>query len=58
MDINWAVEKEEEKLDSDYENGLIDKEEHERALNDLYADAREAIREEAEEAYNQVMNGY
>lgn len=58
MNINRAVELEEKKLDRDYEGGMIDSQEYNRALNQLHREAREAIREEAQGAYNEVMDRY
>jgi len=58
MDINRAVELEEEKLSRDLENDRIDGQEYNRALDELYRNARDAIEEEAEQAYNEVKNRY
>ena len=58
MDINRAVELEEEKLSRDLENDRIDGQEYNRALDELYRNARDAIEEEAEQAYNEVKNQY
>ena len=58
MEIDRAVELEEEKLSQDYENGMIDGQEYNRALNELYREAREAIRKEAQQAYDEVINRY
>lgn len=58
MDINRTVELEEEKLTRDYENGMIDSQEYNRTLNELYREAREAIQEEAQQAYDEVMARY
>ena len=58
MDINRAVELEEKKLSRDYESGMIDSQEYNRALNELYRDAREAIKEEAQRAYDEINIRY
>lgn len=58
MDIGRAVELEEEKLSQALANGQITEEEYKEELNWLHRDARGAIEEEAQKAYDEVMNRY
>ena len=56
MDINRALELEEAKLYRQLEDGMIDDREYRQSLKALEEEAREAIREEAQRAYDSVMN--
>ena len=59
MSVNFrAVEREEADLTEQYENGHLTGQEYDRALNDLYRDVHAAIEEEAQDAYDAVINGY
>ena len=58
MNIYAAVEMEERALEEELECGGISIIEFNTQINELHRDARNAIREEAERAYGDVMNGY
>lgn len=58
MDLNRAVEIEEDRLSEMYENGELSGEEYSCELNNLYREARAALEEEAQQAYDEVMNRY
>ncbi len=51
-----AFEREERDLEERYENGEITGKELGRELSELYRDARAAQEEEAQSAYDDVMN--
>ena len=58
MNIEKMMEHEEELLYRDYENGLIDEQDYNRAINNLHREARAMLEEEAQSAYDEVMNRY
>lgn len=58
MSIQQEVEGEEDQLFNEYEAGDLSQKEYERELRRLYRDAGQAIREEAERAYDNVMDSY
>lgn len=58
MNIDRAVELETESLERDLQNGVIDSKEYNRALNALHREARDAIEEDAQRAYDDVKHDY
>lgn len=58
MHIDKMVDIEERELDKRLEEGEITSEEHSRQVNNLHREARGAIEEEAQRAYDDVMNSY
>jgi polyhydroxyalkanoate synthesis regulator phasin len=51
-------EREEELLDEQYANGQITREEHTRAVNELWRDYRDAAQEAAREAYERELGNW
>ena len=58
IEIDRAVELEEETLSKQLEDGVIDIKEYHRSLTQLYREATEAVREEADRAWQAVMDRY
>lgn len=56
--MNTWFEKEEDSLCEDLNAGRITQQEFDREMRDLRAAVRDAAREEAEAAYNHVMDNY
>lgn len=59
MPINWSqVERDEDSIDRDYEEGLISSAEAARARRELADDIHAAAEEDAERAYRDTMGGW
>ena len=58
MDIDRWLEREEDNLDKELQEGIIDQREYNRRYRDLQQEARESIKEEAQQAYDNIMGRY
>ena len=58
INIDRAVELEEKKLSEQLEDGMVDTQEYNRSLSQLYREATDAVREEADRAWQQIMDRY
>jgi hypothetical protein len=53
--MKTQIEREEEALERDLDNGVIDHKEYNRQMRELQQDYRESARESAQEAYDREM---
>ena len=51
-------EREEDSLVRDFNEGRISREEYNKAMRDLQREVRDAAHQEAQDAYDRVMDGY
>ncbi len=58
MDIDRAIRMQEGQLDEQLECGDITQEEYNQEMEMIHREARDVIQEEAERAYDEVMNRY
>jgi hypothetical protein len=58
MDWETWLEKQEQLLARDLENGSLSNEEYRKEMRELQREYRDCIEQEAEEAYDRVMENY
>ena len=57
--INWnAIDREEERIQRDYDEGHITLAEYHRAINDLHREAREEFQEQQREEFRDEFGGW
>lgn len=58
MSLERALQREEDALEREYEEGGMSNADYQRALRELHRDARAEAQQRAEEAYEESLGGY